>query len=295
MTLHPAPAGLENAVKDPNHTLLEVVNHILTLHPNLAPAVEEIALMVQGRDQTTLQRRELEARQAQQAHQAREERLFQGLDTQGIFTKIYAERLWGHPGPGGPVEHRFWSGTGSHVDAIVRPYVNAVTAFLSALGGKPDVVDLGCGDFAVGAQLRPHCAGYVACDIVAPLIEHNRERFRSLEVDFRLLNIATDALPQGDVAMVRQVLQHLSNDEIRRVARQLEQRYKYLVLTEHLPSKPDFPPNLDKPTGRDIRMTLGSGIVLTAAPFNLRPVDECVLCEAAEAGGVIRTTLYQLA
>jgi hypothetical protein len=282
-------------VKDPNHTLLEVVNHILTLHPNLAPAVEEIALMIQGRDQTTLQRREQEARQAQQAqqaHQAREAQLFQGLDTQGIFTKIYSERLWGHSGR---PEHRFWSGSGSHVDAIVRPYLSAVTAFLAALGDKPDVVDLGCGDFAVGAQLRPHCAGYVACDIVAPLIEHNRDHFRSLEVDFRLLNIAADPLPHGGVAMIRQVLQHLSNDEILGVVRQVEQRFRYLVLTEHLPAAPDFPPNLDKPTGRDIRMTLGSGIVLTAAPFNLRPLDECVLCEAAEAGGVIRTTLYQLA
>ncbi len=276
---------LETTVKDPNQTLLEVVNHILAMHPNLAPAVEEIALMAQGKDQTTLKRQ-------REAHRAREAQLFQGLNTQEIFTKIYAERLWGHSGQ---AEHVFWSGTGSHVEATVRPYVSAVAGFLASLGDKPDVVDLGCGDFAVGAQLRPFCNGYVACDIVPPLVEFNRVRFRSLEVDFQLLNIATDPLPRGDVAMIRQVLQHLSNAEILGVVRQVEQNFKHLVLTEHLPSEPGFTPNLDKPTGRDIRMGIGSGIVLTAAPFNLKPLAERTLCEAAEAGGVIRTTVYQLA
>jgi hypothetical protein len=113
-------------------------------------------------------------------------------------------------------------------------------------------------------------------------------------VDFRRLDIATEALPGGDVAIVRQVLQHLSNAEITGVVRQIEQKFGFLVLTEHLPATPNFAHNLDKPTGRDIRMGLGSGVVLTSAPFHLRATGEQLLCESPEAGGVIRTMLYRL-
>ena len=81
---------------------------------------------------------------------------------------------------------------------------------------------------------------------------------------------------------LRQVLQHLSNAEIEPVVRQIERKFKYLVPTEHVPLGTALTPNLDKPTGRDVRIHRGSGIVLTAAPFNLRAKAEQVLCEAPE-------------
>ena len=110
-----------------------------------------------------------------------------------------------------------------------------------------------------------------------------------------MLDMAREALPEGEVVFIRQVLQHLSNAEIEPVVRQIERKFKYLVPTEHVPLGTALTPNLDKPTGRDVRIHRGSGIVLTAAPFNLRAKAEQVLCEAPEAGGVNRTTLYTLA
>ena len=212
------------------------------------------------------------------------------LTTKEIFTKIYAEGVWGRASQNAA---GYYSGTGSHDAAVVETYVVAVRAFLSSLH-RPNVVDLGCGDFSVGSQVRAACDRYVACDIVEPLIQFNRDKYRSLDVDFRVLNLAEDPLPPADVVLIRQVLQHLGNAQIAGAVAQIASKYRYLVLTEHLPAEKTFVPNLDHPSGPDNRLGIGSGIVLTKPPFNLRVFEERVLCEVPEVGGVIRTIMYRL-
>jgi len=155
-------------------------------------------------------------------------------------------------------------------------------------------VDLGCGDFIVGSRIRRLCDKYIACDIVEPVISWNKQKYKDMNVDFRVLDISKDDLPGGDIVFIRQVLQHLSNDHIAGAISQLAAKYKYLVLTEHLPSSIIFNHNLDKPAGSYIRIALNSGVVLTSAPFNLKVKENSVLCEVADDDGVIRTNLYRL-
>ena len=189
---------------------------------------------------------------------------YQAMSTENVFTDIYTQGVWGS---NSKASGDFFSGTGSHDATVVDPYCKAVKAFLESLPSKPSVVDLGCGDFAVGSQIRQHCSSYTACDIVAPLIAANKKLYAHLDVDFRHLDMTTAALPVGDVVFIRQVLQHLSNASIQQLVPQLEKSFKYLVLTEHLSTHPGFQPNLDKPTGPDTRLGLNSGIVLTQAPW----------------------------
>lgn len=225
---------------------------------------------------------------------------YEGLSAQQVFTKIYEEGHWGQS-PNS--DQRFFSGRGSHDADIVDTYVEAVSAFLSSFVTKPNVVDLGCGDFTVGSKLRALCGRYVACDIVEPVISWNKQRYSDDDVDFCVLDISHDKLPAGDIVFVRQVLQHMSNTQIENVLSQIIDKYKYLILTEHLPATVAFAHNLDKPVGPDIRLRLNSGIVLTSPPFNLPIRQEIKLCEfydsrlaeGANSKGVIRTTLYQLA
>lgn len=217
-------------------------------------------------------------------------RMFAGLSTKEVFTKIYEEGAWGTSHDPGQA---FFSGSGSRADAVVDTYVAAVGRFLGSLDHKPDVVDLGCGDFHVGSRLRPLCSRYVACDIVEPLIAFNAERFQALGVDFRTLDLTKDELPSGEVVFVRQVLQHLSNREIAQALPRIRDRYRFLVLTEHVPLTP-FPHNLDKASGPDNRLDIHSGVVLTSPPFNLAVVEGSVLCQVEEWGGIIRTVLYRL-
>ncbi|MFO1133136.1 MAG: glycosyltransferase family 2 protein [Hyphomicrobiales bacterium] len=214
----------------------------------------------------------------------------EGASAGEIFSEIYRRKDWGEADdPTTP----FYSGPGSRESAVVSGYVTAVADFLRSLG-KPDVVDLGCGDFKVGAQIRPWCGRYVACDVVPDLIAFNRNAYSHLDVDFRVLDMAEDALPEGDVVFVRQVLQHLGNAAIARAVAKIAVRYKYLVLTEHVPEAADFAPNVDIVTGAGTRLQLGSGVVLTRAPFNLAAASERIICESPQLGGVIRTTVYTL-
>ncbi len=213
------------------------------------------------------------------------------LTVQQAFAKIYEEGAWGRSDdPSQP----FFSGSGSHDGRVIDAYVDAIQGFLSTFETKPDVVDLGCGDFFVGSKLRRFCGRYTACDIVPELVAFDRQRYKDLDVDFRVVDLTTDELPAGDVVFIRQVLQHLSNAQILQALPAICAKYKYLVLTEHLPGTPAFAHNLDKRVGPEIRTGSGSGIVLTSPPFNLKAESERALCNVAEYGGIIRTTLYTL-
>jgi SAM-dependent methyltransferase len=215
------------------------------------------------------------------------ERRFRDSSNAEIFSTVYERQHWGLDG-----DDSFSSGDGSHDPTIVAPYIDAVRDFLTSLPAKPDVVDLGCGDFNVGRQVRPYCAGYVAGDVVPSLIERNKTMHADAEVEFRCLDIANDPLPDGDVVTIRQVLQHLSNADIAKVVPKIAQ-YEYAIITDHQPAG-DFVPNVDIPSGPHIRVGIGSALDLAQEPFGLPFVEARDICVAPTSDGVIRTTLYRL-
>src|SRR5690606_31565392 len=90
--------------------------------------------------------------------------------------------------------------------------------------------------------LRMFCSDYIACDIVPDLIEFNKKKYRTHNVDFRVVDLVTDVLPAGDIVFIRQVLQHLRNSQIKQLIPKLVQNYKILILTEHLASSNAFAP-----------------------------------------------------
>lgn len=213
------------------------------------------------------------------------------LTTQEIFTKVYRERVWGQSND---PSDKYYSGTGSRDLTIVQEYIDSVNQFLHSFEVKPNVVDLGCGDFFVGSQLRQSCGNYTACDIVAPLIDFNKEMYKSLNVDFRVLDLTKDELPRAEVLFIRQVLQHLSNKQIKRALPEISTRFRYLVITEHVPVSAHFTHNLDIPGGALFRLPINSGVVLTSPPFNLRVKGQRTLCQREESGGLIKTILYDM-
>jgi hypothetical protein len=217
-------------------------------------------------------------------------REYNNLSNEQVFTKIYESGAWGESEDSA---RPFYSGSGSRRDAEVAAYVQSVVIFLRSFEVKPDVVDLGCGDFSVGRQVRSLCNRYVACDVVPSLIAFNKDRYGNLGVDFKVVDLAKDELPRGDIAFVRQVLQHLSNEQISGFVASAPRAYKFLVVTEHLPSQDDFKHNVDKFTGPGTRMGHESGVVLTSPPFNLRSKMVKELCRVNSIDtGVLVTTLY---
>ena len=154
----------------------------------------------------------------------------------GIFTQIYDRGYWGQPEDLG---ERYFSGSGSHYAELVDPYIRAVTNALSSLGEKPDAVDLGCGDFAVGSRIRSYCGKYIACDVVEGLVARNRKKYENDDIEFRVVDIVNDELPDGGVVFIREVFQHLSNGDIEKVLPKLL-KYRFAVVSEHLPLAAGF-------------------------------------------------------
>ncbi|SRX74364.1 tRNA (cmo5U34)-methyltransferase [Aequorivita antarctica] len=202
--------------------------------------------------------------------------------------QVYEKKLWG----GNKTD--FFSGEGSHRPEIVNPYLTAVTAFLTSFENPLTVCDLGCGDFNVGNTLVTHTAKYVAVDIVPSLIARNKETFNAPNLEFQCLDIAVADLPTGDCAILRQVLQHLSNAEIESIVNKLA-AYKYIILTEHIPEG-DFTPNKDIISGQGNRLKVQSGVNLLAPPFNFKVAEAIQLSAVVleDGKGVIVTTLYQI-
>ncbi|MDX1718713.1 MAG: class I SAM-dependent methyltransferase [Salegentibacter mishustinae] len=208
--------------------------------------------------------------------------------TKDAMAQIYENNLWGGN------QSKFFSGDGSHNPELINPYLETVTSFLAAFETPPVICDLGCGDFNIGKELVKYSKKYIAIDIVPDLIAHNKKTFKADNLEFHSLDIAEDELPAADCVILRQVLQHLSNAEIKSLVNKLYD-FKYVILTEHLPEE-DFEPNKDIISGQGIRLKKESGVNLLAPPFDFKVVEEKQLLSlnSADFEGVVVTTLYKV-
>jgi len=208
--------------------------------------------------------------------------------TKEAMEQVYKMNLWGG------TESDFYSGTGSHLPEIINPYIVVVASFLESFKNPLVVCDLGCGDFNVGKELIKYTKKYVAVDIVTDLIARNKMKFTEDNLEFHSLNIAVDELPSGDCAIIRQVLQHLSNDEIQSLLPKLT-NFKYIILTEHIPDG-TFEPNKEIISGQGIRLKKQSGVNLLAPPFNfkVKEATEFSTVFLKNQKGVIKTMFYRV-
>lgn len=184
-------------------------------------------------------------------------RRFAGMNRAQAFSVVYRDQYWGLKRP-------FDSGSGSE-SSFAGPYCQAIGDYIAA-NTISSVVDLGCGDFRVGRELAKAVPQYCGVDIVADLVDYNVRHYASDRASFKCLDIVEDALPPGELCLVRQVLQHLSNAEILTVVDKLR-IYQHVIITEHVPAGAVRFPNLDKPHGPDTRLPDGSGVFLALPPF----------------------------
>lgn len=200
--------------------------------------------------------------------------------------QIYNQKLWGGNG------FDFYSGEGSHNPKIVKPYLKQVIAFFETHNNALEVCDLGCGDFNIGKHLLPFTKKYKAIDIVDNLISRNKKRYQKDNLEFYCLDISKDKLPAADCIILRQVLQHLSNAEIKKIIKKLT-TFKYIILTEHIPAG-NFIPNTDIISGQGIRLKQNSGVNILESPFNFKIKYQKQLHEYAlgKKKGRLVTDLY---
>lgn len=181
-----------------------------------------------------------------------------------VFVDIYARNQW----DGAIGELR--SGSGS-TQSQAQAYVAAVRAFIIRHKIRT-VVDLGCGNFIVGKMLSSPNIHYVGVDIVPAVIQRNASQYTNSHTEFVVRDFLRDELPAGDLYLVRQVLQHLSNHEIATALSRLS-KLPCVLVTEHHPAPARLvAPNIDKPHGADTRLLDGSGVFVDKSPFR-QPVE----------------------
>ena len=176
---------------------------------------------------------------------------FDDQTTESVFTKIYKENFW--------EQDESVSGPGSSLTQT-REIIRLLPELFSKFDIK-SVLDLPCGDFNWMQHLDWSKIQYTGGDIVEPLIEKNQKKFAGSNLNFKVLNLLTDDLPQVDVIFCRDCLVHLSFEDIHKALKNiLKSNSKYLLTTT-------FPPreNVDIITG-DWRV-----LNLEKAPFNLPP------------------------
>ena len=179
-----------------------------------------------------------------------------------IFTSIYKNNEWGGT-PGS-----FYSGEGTHHPDTQR-YIQHVRSFLINQHVK-SVLEIGCGDFHVSNQiLKGLDVNYIGGDVVDELIAHHSKNYQTDKIRFQKINAIDDELPAADLIVIRQVLQHLSNDHVQKILNKIS-KFKYALITEHLPGSPEAIYNLDKITGPHIRMKFNSGVFINQPPFSVQ-------------------------
>ncbi len=140
-------------------------------------------------------------------------------DIENAFASIFREGSW---------HAEVKSGEGS-IPSRNRRYMKILRDFLREKQIK-SVVDLGCGDWSFSRQIDWSGIDYLGIDIVPELIDSLNERFGRPGVCFRRDNIVTCSLPQADLAISKDVLQHLPSPLVSQYIERLRS-FKYAILT----------------------------------------------------------------
>ena len=160
----------------------------------------------------------------------------------------------------------FHSGEGT-IDENARFYLEKLLDFIKN-NEIQSIVEIGCGDFRLMKTIidTVQC-DYKGIDVVPKLIQHLTQNFANERTSFACLDASIDKLPPANVCIIRQVLQHLSNDQIAAILKKCQQ-YRFVIITEHLPIGSNVIANKDKPSGPDVRLYFNSGVFIDQPPFN---------------------------
>jgi SAM-dependent methyltransferase len=187
---------------------------------------------------------------------------YRNMSLSETFDHVYARGLWGRE-PDGHIH----SGTGSRGELFDR-YCELVVPELTRRGVR-SLVDIGCGDFKVGAVLSRAVDDYTGVDVSELAVTANHALHASQHCRFVRADATRDPLPHADAAVLKQVLQHLGNAQIESVLGNILSTYRVVFITEDLHADSESLPNRDMVHGPHTRVTHRSGVRIDLPPFNI--------------------------
>ena len=165
-----------------------------------------------------------------------------------IFEKIYDKNEW-----------EFGSGAGP-LPKNTKEYSSFLEKFIKNYNIL-SIVDAGCGDWQFSKFLDWNGASYHGFDVVNSVINTNIDSFSGEKINFTLYDGDPKNLPKADLLIIKDVLQHLSHDNIFKFI-DIFDKYKYCLIT-----------NCVNPHGETINLDINDGdfnfLDLRLAPFNV--------------------------
>jgi SAM-dependent methyltransferase len=173
------------------------------------------------------------------------------------------------------------SGAGSNPYYTI-PYRNFLEAFIW-MNRIESIVDVGCGDWQFSRFLNLGSVNYLGLDVVPSIIAKNQSDFAAENINFQVMPQDLSTIPQGDLLIMKDVLQHLPNAAIFEFKEKLFPKFKFVLLTNSF-SKLNTQLNVDIKPG-EFRC-----LDLSAAPYSFR--GSYVLEFSSPLWERIRTFIY---
>lgn len=141
-------------------------------------------------------------------------------DTSRTFEQIYANDKWTNG-----------SGPGSFPQ-LNLVLLDFIAQFIAA-NNICRLVDVGCGDFQLWRNFNFSRCSYTGFDVVRSVIERNRHRFGSENIQFHEMPQNVSELPKADLYIIKDVLIHLSTTEARQLASSACDRSRFALFVNN--------------------------------------------------------------
>ncbi|MHB1247092.1 MAG: class I SAM-dependent methyltransferase [Sulfuriferula sp.] len=138
------------------------------------------------------------------------------------FSKIYDRHVWqgdSLSGPGSDAERT------SEFRALLEKFLRSHEI--------RSVVDLGCGDWSYSQLIDWTGIKYIGIDAVDSVIEKNQRQHAKSNISFLSMDAACQGLPQADLLIVKEVLQHLPNQDVQSILTKA-QTYPYAIFVNDI-------------------------------------------------------------
>jgi SAM-dependent methyltransferase len=191
------------------------------------------------------------------------------------FDTIYREKLWGVN-----QENEGYSGGGSDLENVL-PYYQYLTQFIKDHHIR-SVVDLGCGDWTFSKWVDWTGIDYIGYDVVASVVEKNRQKYGSDHIRFVHANFLTEDIPKADLMICKHVLQHMPTRDVFLVLQRLP-KFKYSLI---LNAGPVGKENIEYSVSETFPFWEDRGIDVRLSPFHVNGRKVLEYAQPSNCSGV---------
>jgi SAM-dependent methyltransferase len=141
-----------------------------------------------------------------------------------IFEKIYFENQWKD-------SYGTSSGPGSAIECSYQ-YLLFLNQFIQENSIK-SILDLGCGDFNLMKHFNLNDIDYLGIDLVTNVINNNNKYHSKYNIKFEQNDIIEYKSDKSfDLVIVKDVLQHLSNNNIKKIVNNINYSKRIILIND---------------------------------------------------------------